>query len=92
MLYRESGGNPFYIEQLARSATVEPSASADASIARDGRINSAAVIAAIREELVGGLDARRAARQAAAVAGESFEPELVGAIAEPDPRATLAGA
>ena len=48
------------------------------------------MIAAIREQLLAVSDDARRALEAAAVAGESFEPELVGAIAELDPRATLA--
>jgi ATP/maltotriose-dependent transcriptional regulator MalT len=81
ILYRESGGNPFYIEQLARSS--QPShdqiprgtAQATESI-------PPVVIAAIHEQVMGVSDSARLALRAAAVAGESFEPELIAAIAE----------
>jgi ATP/maltotriose-dependent transcriptional regulator MalT len=48
------------------------------------------VIAAIHEQLMAVSGEARRALEAAAVAGESFEPELVGAIAELDVRAALA--
>ncbi|MBV8952720.1 MAG: AAA family ATPase [Solirubrobacterales bacterium] len=81
VIYRESGGNPFYIEQLARAGrggSIRPGTGPE----RGSGTVPRAVIAAIREELSAvGRDARRTL-QAAAVAGESFEPELVAAIAE----------
>ena len=89
ILYRESGGNPFYIEQLARSSHVSQDRMPRVS-ARSAESVPRAVIAAIREQLLAVSDEARRALEAAAVAGESFEPELVGAIAELDARAALA--
>ncbi len=79
-VFRESGGNPFYIEQLARAGGAAPVASA-------GRQQSPgavprAVIAAIRRELIAVSETGRVALAAAAVAGESFEPEIIAAIAQ----------
>ena len=89
ILYRESGGNPFYIEQLARSSQAgryqRPLVSG-----QSGESVPPAVIAAIREQLMAVSGEARHALEAAAVAGESFEPELVGAIAELDLKAALA--
>ena len=89
LLYRESGGNPFYMEQLARlSRSVQVHQTLD-----DGPLPEAvprAVIAAIQEELIAVSDQSRVVLQAAAVAGDPFEPELIAAIAEMDLPAVLA--
>jgi ATP/maltotriose-dependent transcriptional regulator MalT len=82
-LYRESGGNPFYLEQLARMA--RPAAGGPVGgtdYPTGGWSPPAVVVATIREELVQLSGDARLALDAAAVAGESFEPELVAAIAE----------
>ncbi len=89
MLYRESGGNPFYIEQLARAGhTRRIRATRGAQGSREAVPD--AVIASIHEELIAVSDGSRLVLQAAAVAGESFEPELVAAIAEQDVPPVLA--
>ncbi len=74
-LYRASGGNPFYMLQLARSG------SDGADGARRGTEVPPAVVAAILAELDGlAPDARRFA-EAAAVAGDPFELDLAIAAA-----------
>ena len=81
VIYRESGGNPFYIEQLARASRGHPIRAGSGSAQVPGSVPRA-VISTIRQELSAVSSDARRTLQAAAVAGESFEPELVGAIAE----------
>jgi DNA-binding NarL/FixJ family response regulator len=65
-LHRRSAGNPFYLEELARAGDDVP----------------VAVAAAVSRELAAVAPAARAVLEAAAVAGEPFEPDLVAAVAE----------
>src|SRR5262245_42698964 len=81
VLYEESGGNPFYLEQLARS--LEP-AGADtpvSEISLTGIGVPPAVAAALSEELTLLLEDTRLVLEGAAVAGDPFEPELAAAAA-----------
>ena len=87
-VYLESGGNPFYLEQLARDRARQPSSSS--LVTGDGWVVPPSVIAAIEHELDLLRPDCRVALDAAAVAGESFDPGLVAAIAERDERAALA--
>ncbi|HUO72213.1 MAG TPA: AAA family ATPase [Solirubrobacteraceae bacterium] len=83
LLYQESGGNPFYIEQLARARHLQELG--DVHHARRApEAVPRAVIAAITEELLAVSAQSRLVVDAAAVAGEPFEPELVAQIAELD--------
>src|SRR5438034_1413082 len=80
-LYDEGGGNPFYLEQLARSLE---RASADGS--RVAEMSAAigvpsTVAAALTEELALLSDGTRIVLEGAAVAGDPFEPELAAAAA-----------
>jgi len=82
-LYRESGGNPFYLEQLVRATTRQKlHVLSEAEDPRHGARLPATVAEAIGDEVAMLRDETRVVLDAAAVAGESFEPELVGAIAE----------
>ncbi|MET7654171.1 AAA family ATPase [Streptomyces sp. NPDC005486] len=86
-LYEASGGNPFYLEALTRSACDEgpsavpavPAVPADSAPQADGLPQS--VRAALLEEL-GGLSATaKVCVQAAAVLGDSFEADMVAVVA-----------
>jgi DNA-binding NarL/FixJ family response regulator/tetratricopeptide (TPR) repeat protein len=81
-LYEESGGNPFYLEQLARSTRLAADTRrGDRDPALVGVEVPAAVAAALTGEL-GLLSApTRTLLEGAAVAGDPFEPELAAAAA-----------
>jgi ATP/maltotriose-dependent transcriptional regulator MalT len=81
MLYRESGGNPFYIEQLARAGHLGAGSTARDWVHSPETVPQA-VLEAIRADVLTASAESRRALEAAAVAGESFEPELVAAIAQ----------
>ena len=81
-LFNESGGNPFYLEQLARSlrrVSGAPPATAQSSLA--GLEVPDAVAGALAEELSLLPDEARLVLQGAAVAGDPFEPEHAAAAA-----------
>jgi len=78
-IYRRAGGNPFYLEQLAR---VAPGDGGDDDGAGAGGGIPAAVAASLAEELAALAPRERALLEGAAVAGEPFEPDLAAAIGE----------
>src|SRR5439155_25530700 len=80
-LYDASGGNPFYLEQLARSGDGETARGAGA---RAGDEVPAAVAAAIAGELAILPERTRRVLEGAAVAGDPFEPDLAAAAADAD--------
>jgi ATP/maltotriose-dependent transcriptional regulator MalT len=82
-LYDESGGNPFYLEQLARSLERAGGRAAGphGEIALADIGVPAAVAAALCEELGLLSDGGRLVLEGAAVAGDPFEPELAAAAA-----------
>ncbi len=88
-IYRHGGGNPFYLEQLARAG-----ADAWRHRAPDGNADGNGVPAAVAASLAGELASlsgtQRALLDAAAVAGEPFEAGLAAAIAELSPPEGLA--
>ncbi len=86
-LFAESGGNPFYLQQLA---TAEHHGSDVAVIeARDGDPVPQAVIVSILGELEALGEPARLLARGAAVAGEPFSLELAGEIAGIDGDAAL---
>src|SRR6266540_2749157 len=79
--YEQSGGNPFYLEQLARSLE-RTSADATAAAEMSAAIGvPSTVAAALTEELALLSDEARHVLEWAAVAGDPFEPELAAAAA-----------
>ncbi|WP_084174215.1 helix-turn-helix transcriptional regulator [Pseudofrankia saprophytica] len=92
--YRQSGGNPFYLEQLARSRSLPPSTTAanGAAVAvatgvTDDALDDLedkvppAVAAAVGAEIAALPFPVRLFAQGAAVAGDTFDPDLAAAAA-----------
>ena len=81
-LYQESSGNPFYLQQLARSPQGATTASPDgAGVSLAGVEVPGAVAAALKGELALLSEGDRRVLEGAAVAGDPFEPELAAAAA-----------
>ena len=81
LLYKESGGNPFYLEQLARSVDLAGGSARGADISMTGIRVPSAVAASLSQELASLSAADRRVLEGAAVAGDPFEPELAAAAA-----------
>jgi DNA-binding CsgD family transcriptional regulator len=80
-LYDETGGNPFYLEQLARAVGRHDGVGAGPEISLAGIEVPSAVAASLGEELALLSDEARDVLEGAAVAGDPFEPELAAAAA-----------
>ena len=82
-LYKESGGNPFFLEQLARAVERNGGAvTAQGGEQLLGGIDVPAGVAALLAEELGELrSTARLVIWGAAVSGDPFEPELVAAAA-----------
>jgi DNA-binding CsgD family transcriptional regulator len=81
-VYQESGGNPFYLEQLARSASRTPTAAAGGEArVRDPEVPPG-VGALVADELYRLGAEHKVVVDAAAVVGESFDAGLVATVAE----------
>jgi ATP/maltotriose-dependent transcriptional regulator MalT len=76
VLYEESGGNPFYLEQLARSLDRAGRAASTSAVSPIGIGVPSAVAASLSEELSQLSDHARLVLEGAAVAGDPFEPDL----------------
>ena len=81
-LYDESGGNPFYLEQLARSPDQPiPGAPVAEDVSLAGVRVPPMVAAALTEELAVLSDGARLVLEGASVAGDPFEPDLAASAA-----------
>ena len=89
LLYEESGGNPFYLEQLARSLVRAGNVAPSSGNPPDRVGVPSAVAASLREELSVLSDEGRLMFEAAAVAGDPFELELAAAAAARSEPATM---
>jgi ATP/maltotriose-dependent transcriptional regulator MalT len=78
-LYEETGGNPFYLQQVARSFDRARSGATPAMSRRVDIGVPSAVAASLSEELALLSENGRRVFEGAAVAGDPFEPELVAA-------------
>jgi DNA-binding CsgD family transcriptional regulator len=86
-IYRQSGGNPFYLEELARAPA--PAAAEPGEEPEHVGVPPA-VAAALGQEIAGLPEPARRLGWGAAVAGEPFDLDLAGAAAGMDERETLA--
>jgi ATP/maltotriose-dependent transcriptional regulator MalT len=89
VLYQESGGNPFYLEQLARSPERARRVTVAPAISLTGLEVPPAVAASLSEELAFLSEGGRLVLEGAAVAGDPFEPELAAAAAATSEAAVL---
>src|SRR4051812_39889775 len=78
-LQRETGGNPFYLRQLARTGAAAPAPAR--STPGNGELPPP-VLAAIGHEVGQLVGPARALLEAAAVAGDPFELDVAGPVAE----------
>jgi ATP/maltotriose-dependent transcriptional regulator MalT len=90
-LYEESGGNPFYLEQLARTLRRGEGVKPAPQIPLEGVEVPPAVAAALAEELALLSDEARRVVEGAAVAGDPFDPELARAAGGVEESAVLDG-
>jgi ATP/maltotriose-dependent transcriptional regulator MalT len=89
VLFEESGGNPFYLEQLARSLNRAGVTPAVPEITLSGIGIPAAVAAALSEELTQLSNSGRHVLEGAAIAGDPFELELAAVAAATDEAAAM---
>jgi ATP/maltotriose-dependent transcriptional regulator MalT len=79
LVYRQAGGNPFYLEQLARAATGDDTHSRHGPAMAIAGV-PAPVAASLSEELEALSERARRMLDGAAVVGDPFEPELAATV------------
>ena len=89
VLYEESGGNPFYLDQLARALERAGAVTPTPEVSLSGIGVPAAVAAALSEELALLSPETRLVFEGAAVAGDPFELELAAAAAAASEEAAM---
>jgi DNA-binding NarL/FixJ family response regulator len=89
VIYEETGGNPFYLEQLARSFERAGGRTSSSRLIPSDIGVPAAVAASLSEELGLVSERGRLVFEAAAVAGDPFEAELAAAAAAMSEAATM---
>ncbi|MGZ6299668.1 MAG: ATP-binding protein, partial [Candidatus Limnocylindria bacterium] len=82
LFYEETGGNPFYLEQLTRAPTDALAKGAAAAVSLAGVQVPPMVAAALTEELQLLAEPVRRVLDGASVAGDPFEVELAAAAAD----------
>jgi DNA-binding CsgD family transcriptional regulator len=91
VLYEESGGNPFYVQELTRSLARASGARFRSDVLDLGGVEVPSMVAAaLLEELSLLTDGARALLEGAAVAGDPFEPELAAAGAGTSEQSAIA--
>jgi ATP/maltotriose-dependent transcriptional regulator MalT len=88
-LFEESGGNPFYLEQLARTPELSDRPSGGPPVSVDGVHVPRLVLAVLTEELALLSQGARRVLEGASVAGDPFEPEMVATAAGVDEQVAL---
>jgi ATP/maltotriose-dependent transcriptional regulator MalT len=88
VLYEESGGNPFYLEELARSLD-RAAVPSGKGISLEGLEVPITVAVSMNEELSLLTDRARVVLEGAAVAGDPFEPDLAAAGASTSEQSAL---
>jgi DNA-binding NarL/FixJ family response regulator len=82
LLFDETGGNPFYLEQLARAPAERLSGAADGEVSLAGLEVPPMVAAALTEELSLLAEHARRVLDGASVAGDPFEVDLAAAASD----------
>ena len=88
-LHETSGGNPFYLQQLARTIDLEAASGAGTVELSEAIEVPPAVAAALAEELGTLSGPARLVLEGAAVAGDPFEPELAAVAAATSEASTM---